>query len=118
MTEQRPLDVALENRLMGKGIYLSEWAHEDETVTLEYETVAAPSSVTSHEVGTVVRTLLECADERDTWSPVTLEATSLTTDGEVRGTWRVEADWFRRLGDDLTEVEFSRRVLESVEDET
>ncbi len=115
MTEERPFDQALENRLMGQGIYLTTWERDGDVVDCEYETVAEVPAVTSHEVGVVVRTLLEVADEREAWTPVTLEVTSTTTDGTVRGEWRVEADWFRRLYDDLTELEFSERVLSSVE---
>ncbi len=115
MTGERPLAETLENRLMGQGIYLTDWDREGSVVDLEYETVADVPSVTSHEVGVVVRTVLEIADEREEWTPVTLEATSKTTDGDVRGTWHVDADWFDRLYDDLSEIEFSQRVLETVE---
>lgn len=117
MSEQRPLAVTLENRLMGQGIYLTTWEREDGVVTLEYETVADDESVTSGEVGIVVRTLLEAVEEREGWTPATLEATSTTTGGDVRGTWRVEAEWFRRLHDDLDELEFSRRVLSTIDDD-
>jgi hypothetical protein len=112
---ERPLSVALENRLMGDGIYLERWDREGDDVTLEYETVSPTPAVTSQEVGAVVRTLLAVVDEREGWTPATVRATSTTTDGEVRGTWRVDAAWFDRLHDDLSEVEFSRRVLETVE---
>ncbi|WP_255191529.1 hypothetical protein [Natronobeatus ordinarius] len=115
MAEEHPFDVALENRLMGKGIYLTRWEQEGDVVDCAYETVAEVPAVTSHEVGVVVRTLLEVADEHEAWTPITLEATSTTTDGTVRGEWRVEADWFRRLYDDLSELEFSELVLSSVE---
>lgn len=115
MSEQRPLSVVLENRLMGEGIYVTECDRGDDALALEYEVVTEASTVTSREVGAVVRTLLAVADERDDWTPVTLEAVSTTTDGERRGQWRVEAEWFRRLHDDLSEVDFSRRVLETVE---
>lgn len=105
----------LENRLMGQGLYVTEWDREDDVVQLEYEVVDEARTVTSEEVGVVCRTLLAVGDERSDWSPVTVHATSTTTDGDVRGTWRVEADWLRRLGDDLTELEFSRRVLDSID---
>lgn len=115
MSEERPLPVALENRLMGDGIYLTEFERADdgEDVTLEYEVVTEAPTITSREVGVVVRTLLALAEERD-WEPGTLEATSTTTDGDRRGTWRVEGEWFRRLGDDLSQVEFSQRVLDTI----
>ena len=130
-SEVRPVAVALENRLMSNGIYLLEFERLDDSdeggdddseplherdgvgARLEYETVAEVEVVTSDEVGAVVRTLLAIAEERD-WTPGRIEATSLTTDGEVRGTWRVEAAWFDRLYDELSEIEFSQRVLETI----
>lgn len=114
-TDDGSLRETLENRLMGQGLYVTAWDREDDVVDLEYEVVDASSTVTSEEVGTVCRTLVTVADERPDWSPVTVHATSTTTDGVVRGTWRVEADWLRRLGDELTEVAFSRRVLDSID---
>ena len=139
MTDERPLDVTLENRLMGQGIYVTDCELRppdddrddpdlaegdpaaDETagsgpvpdgtgLDLEYETVAESPGVSSHEVGVVVRTLLDIAAERE-WSPGRLEATSLTTEGEVRGHWHVERDWFDGLGLELDDLEFSERVL-------
>lgn len=129
-SDERPVGVALENRLMSHGIYVNEVARLGEVtdgpadepidardgtdIRVEYETVAAADAVTSNEVGAVVRTLLEIADERE-WTPGRLEAVSLTTDGDRRGRWHVEGEWFARLGDDLSELAFSERVLETVE---
>ncbi|QSW98912.1 hypothetical protein [Haloterrigena alkaliphila] len=153
MTDAHPVDVALENRLMGRGIYVTDCeyrppdgdvgdadssegdvddtdpsaGHTDDTdlsddslvtppdgtgLVLEYETVSETAGVESGEVGTVVRTVLDVAAERE-WSPGRLEATSLTTDGDVRGHWHVERDWFDRLGIGLDDLEFSQRVLET-----
>ncbi|WP_049920988.1 hypothetical protein [Halopiger djelfimassiliensis] len=130
MTDQRPVAVALENRLMSHGIYvtsvtrLTDEPHGSDAcdespivdgagIALEYETVAETPAVTSDEVGAVLRTVLAVAEQRD-WRPGRLEATSLTTDGDERGCWHVEREWFDRLSDGLSEVEFSRRVLETV----
>lgn len=122
MSDERPLSETVENRLMGQGIYLESWEERredgDRVVDLEYEVVSEAPVVTSHEVGQVVRTLLSAAEERESWRPVTLRVTSLSTDGAVRGTWRVEAAWFRRLHDDLSEVEFSSRVLDTLRQPT
>ena len=143
MADERPLDVALENRLMGQGIYVTdcEYRPPDVEVTdnrtadgetiddsdssdggatppdgtglvLEYETVSETAGIESGEVGVVVRTLLDIAAERE-WTPGRLEATSLTTDGDVRGRWHVEQVWFDRLGIGLDDLEFSQRVLET-----
>ncbi|SEV88930.1 hypothetical protein [Natrinema salifodinae] len=124
----RPIAVALENRLMSHGIYVTAFAWTDETAAndeatavdgagfeLEYETVAEIPAVTSDEVGAVLRTLLSIAEERE-WTPGRLEAMSLTTDGTVRGRWHVEREWFDRLGAELSEAEFSERVLNTIRD--
>jgi hypothetical protein len=125
MTDENPVDVALENRLMSHGVYVArvEWLGDSPDSTmpddgagmaLEYETVSAAPGVTSDEVGAVVRTLLSIADERE-WTPGRFEATSRTTDGDLRGKWHVDGAWFDELGTALSETEFSGRVLETVE---
>ncbi|ELY42604.1 hypothetical protein [Natronorubrum sulfidifaciens] len=130
MTDHRPIDIALENRLMSHGIYVTECTllsdrndavDERDSVAdlpdgtgfaLEYETVTETPGVGSDEVGAVVRTLLDIANEHG-WTPGRLEATSTTTDGTVRGHWHVERAWFDGLGLEVDDVEFSQRVLET-----
>ena len=135
MSNSHPVGLALENRLMSDGIYLTDWrrlsSDEDESggsdtagptdgdetlpdgtgFAIEYERVADTQGVDQAEVGAVVRALLAIANERD-WQPGRLEATSLTTDGDIRGRWHVERAWFEELGLELDDLEFSRRVLE------
>ncbi|RQG90581.1 hypothetical protein [Natrarchaeobius chitinivorans] len=134
MSDDRPIGVSLENRLMSDGIYVLsiEWgddpgggerdgssrsdavgARDGVRMSLEYEVVSDAPRVTSDEVGTVVRTVLAIADERE-WSPGRLSVTSRTTGGDVRGRWHVERAWFDGLSAELSEHEFSRRVLETV----
>ncbi|ELY66212.1 hypothetical protein [Natronococcus jeotgali] len=121
MGSDHAVETALENRLMSNGIYVTDvsWPDGDEApadgaaIDLEYETVAEAPVVTTDEVSAVVRMLLAVAEERG-WTPGRLEVTSLSTDGELRGRWHVEDDWFAGLGVELSEVEFSQRVLETV----
>lgn len=119
---ERPVAVALENRLMSHGIYVTSFTWMEPTeppaddgtgIELEYETVSESPAITRDEVGAVVRALLTIGDERE-WTPGRLEATSLTTDGETRGWWYAEREWFERLGSDLSQLEFSQRVLKSI----
>lgn len=138
MTDHHPVGVALENRLMSQGFYVTEWRllPEGESdhgatdaegepgtprdgmgIAIEYEAVAETPVVDSHEVGTVVRTFLTIADERD-WSPGRLEVQSFSVDGEERGRWHVEREWFDGLGEEYTELEFSDRVLETIRAES
>ena len=121
-TEEPPVAVTLENRLMGHGIYLTSFTWKDEGgpptedgtgIELAYEVVADASGITRNEVGTVLRTLLTIGDERS-WTPGRLEVTSLTTDGDIRGWWYVEREWFEQLGSGLSQLEFSQRVLGTI----
>ncbi|ELY94394.1 hypothetical protein C483_03005 [Natrialba hulunbeirensis JCM 10989] len=161
MSDEQSVGVALENRLMSHGIYVTafeqgdrgqnrdtvknknknENGSESETtdrtgkdtethavkdalsgdeqpapIELEYETVSEAPGVTSNEVGAVLRSLLAVAEEHE-WQPGRLEALSLTTDGDRRGSWHVEAAWFEGLSDELSQVEFSQRVLETISQE-
>lgn len=123
MSSDHAVDVALENRLMSNGIYVTDVSWPDDgnrdepadgaALDLEYETVAEAPFVTTDEVSSVVRMLLAIAEERE-WTPGRLEVTSLSTDGELRGHWHVEAEWFAGLDGELSEVEFSQRVLGTV----
>ncbi|WP_312908732.1 hypothetical protein [Natronosalvus caseinilyticus] len=108
-----PLEVTLENRLMSQGVYVTSLERTDDRTRLEYEMVHDVPGVTSHEVSTVVRIVLSVAEERE-WEPGTLEAISRSTEGDRRGTWRVEHEWFDQLGDELSELEFSDFVLDTI----
>ncbi|MGM0388618.1 MAG: hypothetical protein ACQEP0_08885 [Natrinema limicola] len=121
-TGERPIAVTLENRLMGHGIYLTSFAWKNESeppaedgagIELAYEVVTEASGITRNEVGAVLRTLLTIGDERS-WTPGRLEVTSLTTEGDIRGWWYVEREWFEQLGSDLSQLEFSQRVLSTI----
>ncbi|WP_440764967.1 hypothetical protein [Natronorubrum sp. DTA7] len=127
MTDHRPVGVALENRLMSHGIYVLDVQRlsdagareggEDDLpdgtgFALEYETVSDSPGIDSDEVGAVVRTLLDIANERE-WTPGRLEVTSRSTEGDVRGRWHVEDEWFDALGLEYDDLEFSQRVLDT-----
>lgn len=115
MVDRPSVRQALENRLMGQGIYLTSWDRNGEILAVEYEVVVDHTVVTSDEVGRVVRTILEVVEEYEEWTVPGIRATSLTTDGATRGSWQVEREWFELLHDDLSEVEFSGLVLETIE---
>ena len=115
MTDQHPIEVALENQLMSQGVYVTTFeTSDDEYDRLEYEVVYDTASVTPHEVGTVVRTVLKLADERDDWEAGGLEVVSCSTDGDRRGTWRVEPKWIQGLNETISESGFSQLVLDTI----
>ncbi|WP_336037934.1 hypothetical protein [Halobacterium yunchengense] len=109
---------ALESRLTNSGCYLESVAAGD-AYELTYQSVAAGQhgEVPHQQVGDVVNVFRELFDEED-WPVRTVRATVTDLDGEELGSWRAEAAWFDALADgDLTEVEFSGRVLDSLHDD-
>jgi hypothetical protein len=109
---------ALESRLTNNGCYLREVAVEDDAYVVTYQSVAADQhgEVPYQQVGDVVNVFRTLFDEAD-WPVRTVDATVVDLDDDVLGSWRADADWFRGLADgDLTEVEFSRRVVASLEE--
>jgi hypothetical protein len=104
----------IENRLVSHGIYVTD-LERDEELLVTYETVhAADDGVPDRDIGRLCNVLRDFREEG--WEPVDLRAVVTDLDGERLGTWRVEAAWFRELGgDEISETEFSQRVLETVE---
>ncbi|WP_336000680.1 hypothetical protein [Halorientalis halophila] len=109
----------IENRLVSHGLYVTDLERGEEALEVTYETVhvdadAEAPGVPDRDIGRLCNVLREFREEG--WDPVDLRAVATTLEGERLGTWRAEAAWFRELGrDDITETEFSQRVLETVE---
>ncbi|MFC7165233.1 hypothetical protein [Halospeciosus flavus] len=109
----------LESRLTSLGCYLREVERDGAVYRVEYESIAGDEHgrVPPREAGKVVNVFRDLFEERD-WPLGGVEATVTDLDGEPLVTWRVDPDWMRALeAGDLTEVEFSRRVVDSFEDE-
>ncbi|MCU4750384.1 hypothetical protein OB919_00065 [Halobacteria archaeon AArc-curdl1] len=115
MTDSHPIEVALENQLMSQGVYVTDFeTGDDEYDRLEYEVVYDTATVTPHEVGTVVRTALKLDEERDDWELGGLEVVSRSTDGNRRGTWRIDPQWVKELHETISESGFSQLVLDTI----
>lgn len=105
----------IENRLMSHGIYVTDLERTDEAMEITYETVHATDGVPHNDIGRVVNLLRDFREEG--WEPVAVEATVTDLEGEELGTWEAEADWFHELAaDEITETDFSQRVLETIEE--
>lgn len=106
----------IESRLMSHGVYVDEVAEKGDGYRLTYESVAADGAgaVPHREVGRVINVFRDFHD--DDWEGVDIEATVTDLDGAELGEWHVEQEWIAALhGDDLSEVEFSERVIETIE---
>jgi hypothetical protein len=112
--DDRPLADRLDEELMGLGVYLTEVDAGGDRLAIEYETVSPGDGVPGRQVGQVLQTVWSVRGEDA--DPVSVDATVTDDDGELRGTWRAEAEWVEMLGDDLTQTEFSQRVLDTVEE--
>ena len=86
-----------------------------EPLEVTYMTAFPGREVHRREVGRALNALLDRA-EAGAWSPVRVEVTVVRSPGDVLGTWRADGEWFEALIDDeLTETEFSTRVLRTLE---
>ncbi|MFC5133287.1 MULTISPECIES: hypothetical protein [Haloferacaceae] len=79
-----------------------------------YMTAFPGREVHRREIGRALNALIDRA-ESDAWEPVRVEATVIRAPGDPLGTWAAEPAWFEGLlADELTETEFSTRVLETL----
>lgn len=106
----------IESRLMSHGVYVDEVVEKGDGYRLTYESVAADGAgaVPHREVGRVINVFRDFHD--DDWEGADIEATVTDLDGVELGEWHVEQEWIAALhGDDLSEVDFSQRVIETIE---
>ena len=114
--EAEDFEFRVESRLTSHGVYVDDVEQSEEGYSLTYESIAvADEGVVPHrEVGRVINVFRDLHD--DDWSGARIEGDVLDLDGNRRGTWHVEAEWLDALHNgDLTEVEFSRKVVDTIE---
>lgn len=113
--EGEPLS-QLEEELRSYGISVESLDRSEEGIELEYVTAFPGEHVHHREMGRACNAFIDMA-KHDQWRPEPVDATVLRAEGDALGTWHAEAEWFERLlDDDLTEVEFSRHVVDSLEE--
>jgi hypothetical protein len=107
----------IEGELRSNGINVEE-LELDSTVQLTYMTSFPGEEVAHREMGRVLNTFIDLAEDDD-WEPSRLEATVVRTPGDVQGSWHAEPEWFEGLlSYRLSETEFSTRVLETLDEES
>ena len=116
MTDDEDFEFRIESRLTSHGVYVDEVAEREGGYAVTYESISADSEgvVPHREVGRVINVFQDLHDED--WSGADIGAVVTDFEGEERGTWHVEAAWLDRLHNgDLTEVEFSEKVVDTIE---
>lgn len=106
----------IESRLMSHGVYVDEVTEEGDGYRLTYESVAADGAgaVPHQEVGRVINVFRDLHD--DGWEGTDIEATVTDLEGDELGEWHVEQEWIDALHNgDISEVEFSQRVIGTIE---
>lgn len=104
----------IENRLVSHGVYVTDMQRDADSVSITYETVHDDSGVPKGSIGRVINLLRDLREEG--WEPVRVEGTATDLDGAELGSWHAEPEWFDDLAaGDLTETEFSQRVLGTIE---
>jgi hypothetical protein len=114
-----PDDAILErvsSRLVNQGVYFEAANREDDHLEIAYQTISPGDGVPHQQIGQVINAFRDVID--DGWEPTTIEATVFdVNEGHRRGSWRMEEGWLRALeAGELSEVEFSGRVLDTLEE--
>lgn len=113
-TQVMPLDAEqFETRLVPHGVYLTAFDRREDAIVIEYESTSAGQTdgVPHDDIGRVINRYRDMAE-----ASTRIEATVVDLEGDPIGTWYVEADWLDALADDrLSELQFSQRVLETIE---
>lgn len=105
----------LEAELRSNGISVESLDRGD-GVELTYMTAFPGEQVNHQEMGRALNTFIDLAED-DRWEPARVEATVVRTDDDVQGTWYAEPAWFEGLlSYELSETEFSTRVLETLDE--
>ena len=113
--DERTADLEPELRSYGVSV---ESIDEGDPLELTYMTAFPGREVHRGEIGRALNALIEQA-EADEWDPVRVEGTVVRSPGDVLGTWRAEGEWFEALMRyEISETEFSSRVLETLRHET
>lgn len=111
-------EFALESRLTNNGCYLQSVRFEAGTYHVTYQSVAADQhgEVPHQQVGDVVNVFRTLFDEEG-WETGGVDATVANLEDEAVGEWRAKEAWLEALAaENLSEVEFSRRVIATLED--
>lgn len=106
----------IEAELRSYGISVESVDEREDGLELTYMTAFPGENVSHREMGRALNALIDAA-AADDWEPVSVDATVVRTTDDVQGTWRAEASWFERLlAEDLSQTEFSTRVLDTLEE--
>ena len=110
MTDDEDFEFRIESRLTSHGVYVDEVAEREGGYAVTYESISADSEgvVPHREVGRVINVFRDLHDED--WSGADIDAVVTDFEGEERGRWLD-----RLHNGDLTEVEFSEKVVETIE---
>lgn len=108
------MSVSVESELRSYGISI-ESVSSGEPLEFTYMTAFPGDEVNHGEMGRALNTLIDLT-ESDEWDPVRVEATVVRSPGDPLGRWHAEPEWFEALlAGDLTETEFSQKVLDTLE---
>lgn len=107
----------LEPELRSYGISVEHVSVDDDVIDLEYMTAFPADRIHDGEIGRACNTLIDMI-EADECEPMRIDATVVRSPGDVLGGWHAEAEWFEQLTTyEISETEFSKRVLETVRHE-
>jgi hypothetical protein len=104
----------LEDRLMSHGVYVTDYAKEEGTLHVRYETADGGEGVPKNEVGRLLNVLLDARE--DGWEPTDVKGWVYDIDADdPRGSWEAREGWMYALEEGyISETDFSTLVLSTV----
>lgn len=107
----------LEAELRSYGISVEHVSVDGDEIDLEYMTAFPADRIHDGEIGRACNTLIDMIEAAEC-EPMAIDATVVRAPGDVLGTWHADAALFEQLTTyEISETEFSTRVLETVEHE-
>lgn len=105
----------IEGEIQSAGVHVESVDVAADGIDLEYMTAFPGRQINHQEMGRVLNALIDRAED-GRWDPTRLDATVIRVPGDVMGTWHAERAWFEELlAYEISEEEFSARVLETIE---
>lgn len=105
----------VESRLTSHGVYVQTVEEIEGAYQVTYESMRADGGVVPHrEVGRIINVFRDLHTED--WTGTDIRGIVLNLEGQELGTWHVESAWLDELHNgDITETEFSERVIGTIE---
>lgn len=109
----------LTEQLMADGVYVTDYAVQEGTLHVAYETVSPEEGVPRNEMGSILQELLDARERGWPATDVTIwvyDADEPADEREPKGKWETREGWFRAFENgNISETDLSTLVISTVD---